>query len=436
MDDKKKVLIITYYWPPASGPGVQRFLKMSKYLLSFGWKPIILTVKNGSYPSRDESLVEEVPQETPVFRTKSFEPFSLYNRLTGGNKNESTVGLIGIQNSKSLTKRLSLFIRANLFLPDARKGWNRFALSEAKKILRDQAPEVIVTTGPPHSTHLIGYTLKKQLGIRWVADMRDPWTNMYFNKMLPKTRLTQKIDKKTEDRIIQSADGITTVSPGLREEFADRAKNIQVVYNGFDPEDLPEPEPQMTKYFTLSYIGNFKPNQNIEALWQAIARLKDEKEGFGDRFRIQLTGNIDPGIHQSLKKLGLTDITDQKAFLPHKEATRVMNESNMLLFIVPKAESNKGIITGKLFEYLAVRSPILSIGPTDGDAATIIRNADRDEMLDYTDQEKMEHLISYYYDQWMNDDTLSFKHTETEKSDFSRRTMARQFSEFLKTIAP
>ena len=436
MADKKKVLIITYYWPPASGPGVQRFLKMSRYLLAFGWKPMVLTVKNGSYPSRDDSLVDEVPQEIPVFRTRTFEPFTLYNRLTGGNKNESTVGLIGIQNSKSLTKRLSLFIRANLFLPDARKGWNRFALREAKRIIREQAPEVIVTTGPPHSTHLIGYKLKKHLGVRWVADMRDPWTNMYFNKMLPKTRLTQKIDKKTEDRIIKNADGITTVSPGLKEEFSDRSSNIQVIYNGFDPEDLPEPNPQQTSHFTLSYIGNFKPNQNVKALWQAISRLKDEKEGFGERFRILLTGNIDPGIIQSLEKFNLKDITLQKAFLPHKEATRVMNNSNMLLFVVPKAASNKLIITGKLFEYLAVRTPILSIGPSDGDAATIIQEAGRDGMLDYSDQQSMKYLISYYYDQWIKNDQLSFKHAETEQSDFSRRAMAGQLSEFLKTMVP
>lgn len=397
---------------------------------------MVLTVKNGSYPSRDKSLVDEVPQEIPVYRTRTFEPFALYNRLTGGNKNESTVGLIGIQNSKSLTKRLSLFIRANFFLPDARKGWNRFALGEAKRIIRDQAPDVVVTTGPPHSTHLIGYKLKKQLGVRWVADMRDPWTNMYFNKMLPKTRLTQKIDKKTEDRILSNADGITTVSPGLKEEFSDRASNIQVIYNGFDPEDLPEPNPQQTTYFTLSYIGNFKPNQNVEALWQAIARLKEEKEGFGERFRIQLTGNIDPGIMQSLKKFNLTDIAMQKAFLPHKEATRVMNDSNMLLFVVPKAESNKLIITGKLFEYLAVRSPILPIGPTDGDAAVIIQEAGRDAMLDYTDQHRMMHLISSYYDQWIKNDHLTFKHPETKQSDFSRRAMAEEFSEFLKTMVP
>ncbi|MFW6101648.1 MAG: glycosyltransferase, partial [Bacteroidota bacterium] len=279
-EKKKKVLIVTYYWPPGSGPGVQRFLKMSKFLYAFGWEPVILTVKNGSYPSTDPSLTKDIPEKLQIFKTKTIEPFSLYNKLTGGKGKQVGVGLIGFQHKTNLLKKISLFIRANIFLPDARRGWIPFAFKKAKYLHSKNKLHAVVTTGPPHSTHFIGLKLKKKFSLPWLVDMRDPWTNNFFNKALPRTRYTKKLEKKFEDKILTNADFITTVSPGLKKEFQDRNQNIQVIYNGYDQEDIPEPAQYKSSEFSLSYIGNLKPNQNIPALWKAIKEMEDEVEGF------------------------------------------------------------------------------------------------------------------------------------------------------------
>lgn len=431
---RKKVLIITYYWPPGSGPGVQRFLKMSKFFSEFDWEPTILTVNNGSYPSTDESLVDEVPKEIEVYRTKAIEPFTIFNLLTGKKGKQVGVGLIGLQEKESLVKRISLHIRANLFLPDARRGWIPFAFKKAKKLNKKLNFDAVVTTGPPHSSHLIGFRLKKRLGIPWLADMRDPWVNSFFNAALPRTKLSKRIEQKYEDKVVKNADFITVVSPGLKTEFEDRNKNIDVVYNGFDQEDIPEIEKQKSRKFSLSYIGNFKPNQNVDALWEAIRELCEEIPGFKEHFNISLTGNVDPGIKKKLEEKDLLRISNIQPFVPHKEATKLMNQTQLLLFIVPKAEGNQLIITGKLFEYIAIRSPILSIGPMDGDASKILSQAGRDAMIDYSDTDQIKLQINTYYQKWLEQDKYNFKHSTSDFRKFSRYASAEQFAEILKTL--
>ncbi|MGM0530855.1 MAG: glycosyltransferase family 4 protein [Bacteroidota bacterium] len=435
MSKRKKVLIITYYWPPGSGPGVQRFLKMSKFLYEFGWEPIILTVKNGSYPSTDYSLLNDIPQKLKVYKTKTIEPFTLYNKLTGGKGKQVGVGMIGLQDKKSLIKKLSLFIRANIFLPDARRGWIPFAYKEANKIHNKTKLDAIVTTGPPHSTHFIGLKLKKHLSLPWLVDMRDPWSNNFFNKALPRTHYTKKLEKKFEDKILKNADFVTTVSPGLKEEFQHRNQNIEIIYNGYDQEDIPEPIHHKSSTFSLSYIGNMKPNQNIKALWEAIKELCEEIDGFKKNFRISLTGNLDASLLEALKRDNLDEIANIQQFVPHNQATELMNRSQLLLFIVPKTDSNKLIITGKLFEYIATCSPILSIGPVDGDAAKILAETERDPMWNYTDKEGIKNTILKYYFQWLQNDSLNFKHPSTDFKKFSRYKLTERLSKILNHIS-
>ncbi len=431
---RKKVLIITYYWPPGSGPGVQRFLKMSGFLYDFGWEPVILTVKNGSYPSTDSSLVNEIPEALRVYKTKTLEPFAIFNLLSGKKGKQVGVGMIGLQDKKNTVKRISLHIRANLFLPDARRGWVPFAFKKAKKLHKKLNFDAVVTTGPPHSSHIIGYKLKKCIGIPWLADMRDPWVNNFFNAALPRTKFAKQIEQKFENKIIKNADFVTVVSPGLKEEFEDRNNNIGVVYNGFDQEDIPEIENYQSKRFSLSYIGNFKPNQNIDALWQAIRELCEEIPGFKEHFNISLTGNVDSVIKKRLEEKDLFRISTIQPFVPHREATKLMNQSHLLLFIVPKAKGNRLIITGKLFEYIAIRSPILSIGPLDGDASKILSQAGRDPMIDYSDKEKIKTQISAYYKKWLEQEKYNFKHSSSDLKKFSRYASAENLAKILKTI--
>jgi glycosyltransferase involved in cell wall biosynthesis len=431
---KRKVLILSYYWPPASGPGVQRFLKISKYISDFGWQPVILTVENTSSSSVDYSLGDDV-ESLQVFKTKTFEPFEVYNRLSGKKGKQVGTGLIGFENNKGLFKKITLFIRANFFIPDARKGWSRFALKEATKIINENKIEAIISTGPPHSVHLIGLKLKKKFGIPLIADFRDPWTNIFYNKFFPRTKRTKIKDKKLEDSVLMNADLVTVVSNGLAEEFKDRAKKIEVVYNGFDPADIPETIPEKAEKFKLSYIGNFKPNQNIKAFWEAISELKNEIPEFSANFILNLTGNLNSGLFEFIDKYDLKDIVEANSYVSHSDAVKLMVNSGLLLFIIPNTDSNHLIITGKLFEYIASGSPVLSIGPIDGNASEILRDSGRDEMIGYTEKDKIKEQIKKYFTIWLNNSGKLFKHPETDNQKFSRKHQANQFADQLNILS-
>lgn len=424
----KKVLIITYYWPPGSGPGVQRFLKFSKYLREFGWEPIILTVENGSYPSVDPSLEKEIPSNLKVVKTKTFEPFQWYNLLKGKKGKSTGVGMAGLQEA-SLFQKLALHIRANYFVPDARKGWKKYALRDARKIIQTDGVDAIITTGPPHSAHLIGLELKKETKLPWIADMRDPWTTIFYNAEFPRTEATIRKDKALEDSVLHSADAITVVSKGLKQEFSDRNKNVSVIYNGYDQSDVPLTVPQKNKRFTISYVGNFMPNQNPLILWELLAELKEEVEGFSEDLHLCFTGNIDSSILQSIQQKGLEKQLETAPFVPHKEAVQRMNSADVLLFVIPQSKGNKLIITGKLFEYLATGNPILSIGPIDGDAAELLKDAQRDLMNSFADKKAVKSQVLSYYQSWKKGELEKIENAQLVQ--FTRRELSRKLADKL-----
>jgi glycosyltransferase involved in cell wall biosynthesis len=430
----KKVLIFTYYWPPASGPGVQRFLKFCKYLPEFGWKPYVITVDNGTYSSTDESLKNDVPEIVEVIKTKTSEPFAVYNKMMGKEKKSATVGMIDMDGKKSLLKRLSVYARANFFIPDARKGWNKFAYNAAIDLIKKENINTVITTGPPQSTHLIGLKLKKQLDVKWVADFRDPWTTVYYNDMLPRTESTKKKDKKLEDKVIRNADRVIVVSDGLKQEFSDRSATIDVIYNGFDTEDMQyEPWEDKNRKFTISSIGNFKPNQNVVAFWEVINDIKAEQEDFAKEVKISLTGNVDGSVIQTIEELDLKDMVEINGYVKHHEATQRMMTADMLLFIIPQTERNHLIITGKLFEYIASRTPIFAIGPIDGDASSIIKNAKRDPMIDYNNKESLKKRLLVAWANWQKAEK-PIKHEEGDLLKFSRKGLTEQLANHLNQL--
>lgn len=426
-----KVLILTYYWPPAAGPGVQRFLKFCKYLPEFGWKPFVVTVNDGTYSSTDNSLEGDVPEDVKVAKTRTTEPFTLYNQLTGKGKQDNTVGMINMDSGKSPVKKMSAYARANFFIPDARKGWNKYAYKAAKKLIEKENIQTVISTGPPQSTHLIALKLKQTLNVKWIADFRDPWTTVYYNAMLPRTKATKKKDKALEDKVLQNADKVVVVSDGLKQEFGDRAKSIDVIYNGFDNDDMAyQPWEDKNRKFTIASIGNFKPNQNIETLWKAIKQLSDENENFGSCFKISLTGNIDNTALESIKNHGLEKMLEINGYVAHLEATRQMMTADMLLFIVPQTERNHLIITGKLFEYIASRTPIIPIGPPNGNAAAILKNANREKMIDYQDIDGIKKHLLVAFTHWQKTDT-PIKHPEGDLWTFSRKGLTKKLAQNL-----
>lgn len=421
----KTVLIFAYYWPPASGPGVQRWLKFVKYLPEKGWNAIVVTPENGSYPNTDQTLLDDIPSTVQIERTKTLEPFRLFNLITGqGSRgNTTSVGMGDIKGSVSAIKKISAFIRANFFIPDARKGWGRYAIKRGSELIRNQDVDLIITTGPPHSAHLIGLNLKKKFGLPWIADLRDPWTNIYYNKFLPRTQSSIEKDSRLETEVIQKADAITVVGNGQKDEFESRAKRIEVIENGYDEEDFSNLKPSNKKaFFRLSYIGNLKVNQNCTALWKVIYELADEIEGFKDNFRLSFTGNIHSEVSDTLNEFGITSQVEILPFVPHDEAVQRMINAQALLFLIPESPSNKQIITGKIFEYLASATPMLSIGPTDGDASKILASCNRSPMLDYSDTKNIKNELRLLYEKWI-DSTEPIKVVGDEHCIYSRKNL-------------
>lgn len=427
----RRVLILTYYWPPAGGPGVQRFLKFARYLREFGWEPVIITPADGAYPYRDESLEADVPEGIKVVRTGTREPFALYNRISGKKGKEVPVAMTGFRDSTSLIQKLAKWVRANFFIPDARVGWKPFAIKAALNEIALGQVAGIISTGPPHSTHLAGLALKKKTGLPWIADFRDPWTTVYYNAFFPRTNRTKRIDQALEDLVLRQADHVVVISEGMAAEFNDRARKLSVLYNGFDEQDLYTGPDEATSTFQLTYIGNMKPNQQVPFLWKALAACTAADPDFQRDFRLQFTGSIDPGVVGAINEAGLQDHLQIQPFVAHQEATKLMAQAGMLLFIIPDSPDNHRIITGKIFEYLASNTRMLSIGPRKGDAAGILEQAGRNDMLDYSDEQGMISVVQKAYADWRVGGQKPLREPGGDYLRYSRRSLTGKLAVIL-----
>lgn len=427
----KKVIIFAYYFPPAGGIAVQRFLKFSRFLPKFGWQPIVVTVKNGSYPFIDESLLKEIDPQTVVYRTATFEPFEIYNLLRGKKgKNMPTVTM-GDTRGKSFLQKAAEYIRANFFIPDARVGWVNYAVKQAEGIMANEKIDAIITTGPPHSTHLIGLQLKKRFGVKWIADFRDPWTGIFYNKFLPRTAASTAKDKRLEDEVLKAADCVTVISSGMVEPFKQRAADIQVLYNSYDDKkfEIPPAEQVAEKGFLFTYTGNFLTSQNVPALWQAFAEIKDACPDF----KILIIGRADDAVKESINKAGIGDLVVYKDYMPHAQVVKYMWQSGMLLFLLANVEESKLLMTGKVFEYLPTGTEMMGIGPTDGSAQEVMDITQREPMLFYTDKEGMKLRLLSAYNYWKQNG-VARKNNNGLHLKFSATATTQQLAQLLNKI--
>lgn len=382
----EKVLVITYYWPPAGGPGVQRWLKFVKYFPEYGYEPIVLTVNpdKAEYPIRDNSLEKDIRPGQLVYRTDCSGLYDYYKKFT----RTKVAPYSGFANegSPNLKQKIARFIRGNFFLPDARKGWNKFAYRQAVEIIREYKVNTVITTGPPMSTHLIGRKLKKRLGVYWIADFRDPWTDIfYYDKMYP-TPVAKAIDRKLERGVLEDADRVVTVSPYLRKILSSKSRQIPeskiaVIENGYDTEDFVAREiPSSGDKFTITYTGTLASNYTLDSFVNALKQLKHAHD-----VKLRFVGKVAPEVAARLSS-ELMDMVEFIPFVPHSEVIRYMQRASLLLLVIPNTPDNKGNLTGKLFEYLGSRTPILCIGPTDGDVATILDACHAGKIFDYADE--------------------------------------------------
>lgn len=379
----KKVLIITYYFPPAGGAGVQRWLKFVKYLPQYGCEPIVLTVDGNyaSYPQKDASLAADIPSGLKVVRTKTREILSTYKKLSpqkqipyGGFANEQDPGLF---------QKIARFIRGNFFLPDPRKAWNRFALPAAVSLIENENIGTVITTGPPHSTHLVGLKLKKLYpSLKWIADLRDPWTDIYYNEVLYQSRLAKRMNLAMERKVLNSADVLVTVSEGVKRNFCSHAPvehKFHVIPNGYDAPDfadVPVDAGRGNPRMVISYIGTLSPLYETETFVSALKNLSPE---IISKISLRMIGDVNPEVAAAFSKTSVE--IEYLSYQQHSSAVRYMRDSDLLLLLLPKT-SGEGVLTGKFFEYLAARRPIILVQPVKSEVGEIINTLGAGKVFD------------------------------------------------------
>ena len=434
----KRVLIITYYWPPAGGGGVQRWLKFVKYLPEYGWEPVVYTPENPEVPVLDESLEKEVPKGVAVIRQRIWEPYSAYKLFTGKKERIQTAFLKEEQSRRRYLEGLSIWVRGNLFIPDARRFWIKPSVRFLAHYLGQHPVDAIVSTGPPHSMHLIGQKVSRKTGIPWVADFRDPWTNIDFYGQL---RLGKRADRKhhhLEEEVLREAQAVTVVSPGMADEFRNKVtRDYPVIPNGFDAKDLEglekiTPEPNR---FVIAHIGSMTPSRNPRNLWKVLRSLCNENDSFSKQLKIRIIGKMDQAVAGGLKESGLESRVENQPYLPHNEVVVAQRRAHVLLLVVNDTPNAKLILTGKLFEYLAARRPIVCIGPRNGDAAAVLRETGSGMTFGFDETGPLkDHILSLYLASTKGKGSIK----EGDISQYERRNLTRKMAQVLNsyTVSP
>lgn len=426
----KKILIVSYYWPPAGGPGVQRWLKFTKYLPDFGWKPTVFIPENPNYPILDESLEKEVSSDLEIIKTKIWEPYGLAERLNKNNK-KYKAGQFDIGKNQSWISKLSVWIRGNFFIPDARVFWVKPSIKYLKQYLKRHHFDALVTTGPPHSLHLIGLGLKKEFpNLHWIADFRDPWTEISYYKHLKLTRKSDKKHRELEQQVFENADITLATSFTDADNFRKKGANSVCITNGFDELDvvLDFENDFKTNCFTLSYVGVLEQLRNPNSLWLALDELVRENESFAKDFQLKFVGRVDDKIINTFKDLSISHNINNLGYLSHDKALKEMQNSDILLITNFPNENSKGIIPGKIFEYLATGKKIISFGPNATDVSKILNETQAGKHFGYDEKDTVKNYILSQYKNWKSD-TKPEKHQNIEQ--FSRKNLTEKLVKVL-----
>ena len=426
----KKVLIITYYWPPAGGPGVQRWLKFVKYLPGYGIEPVVYIPENPTYPLIDTGLLEEVSANTTIIKHKIVEPYAWASAFSKGNTKKISSGIIPAQKKQSLLQRMMLWVRGNLFIPDARVLWVKPSIAYLSAYIKKNKIDTVITTGPPHSLHLIGLGLKKQLGIKWLADFRDPWTTIGYHKQLKLSASSAKKHKDLEHEVLNTADTILVTSPTTKKEFeALTNKPIAVITNGYDVEKVIK-QP-LDEKFTLAHIGSFLSERNPKILWQALAELISENAGFKASFELKLIGAVSREVLDAIDANELSGYVNNLGYVSHDEAIASQRKSQVLLLVEIDSKETKCIIPGKLFEYMVSERPIVALGPEGADFSGIIQATNTGVFVTYTEKDRLKKAILTYFEQYQQG---SLQSHPIGLQQYSRKNLTGQLADLLKGL--
>ena len=435
----KRVLIITYYWPPTGGSGVQRWVKFARYLPSEGWQPVIYTPENPEQLAVDHSLEAEIPEGLEVIKTRITEPYELYKkflRRSGHSKEAVEVNPVNAQN-KSFAQKAAMWVRGNLFRPDPRCLWINPSVRFLKKYLEEHPVDLIVSTGPPQSMHLIGRKLSLKTGIPWIADFRDPWTKIFYFKHLSMTKATERWHHRMEKKVLDDATAVVAVSPLVQKEFQEMTQTpVELITNGFDESDFisnagntvgGSPE----RDFTITHTGLFAADGNPTALWKTLSEICKEDSLFKVRLRIRLVGKTDVQIISAIKEAGLEDNLIDMGYQPHNTAVEMQREASVLILPLRKEPEYKAVLPGKLFEYMASTRPILGIGQPDGAMAMILNDTKTGITIDWED---MESLRKFILDCWNRHLKGELKTEDSDISRFTRRNLTRRMAQLFNDV--
>jgi len=423
----KKVLIITYYWPPAGGPGVQRWLKFVKYLPDFEIQPIVYIPENPTYPIIDKNLVKEVSNQTIILKHSIFEPYQLASFFSKNKTKKISSGIISTHRKQTAFEKVLLWVRGNLFIPDARVFWVKPSIAYLEKYILENKIETIITSGPPHSLHLIGLGLKNKLSLKWIADFRDPWTTIGYHKALKLSKYASKKHRQLESEVLNTADTIIVTSKTTKTEFEVLTKKpIEVITNGYDEEAIAKQI--LDTKFSIAHIGSFLSERNPIILWKCLEEIINENSSFANDFQLKLIGAVSPEVLETVQEFHLNNYMLNLGYVTHEEAIKEQRKSQVLLLIEINSEDTKSIIPGKLFEYMVSERPIIALGPEGSDFAEIISSTNTGVFLKYDEIDKLKASILNYYQQFLEGKLLSHA---VGLQEYSRRKLTEKLSKLI-----
>ncbi len=430
----KRVLIVTYYWPPSGGIGVNRCLKFAKYLRGFGWEPIIYTAKNADYPYFDEDNIKQVPQGVTVLRKRIFEPFRLYKLFSGKKKDEAMNNPIHARDGKrKFINNLSIWIRGNFFIPDARALWIRPSVNYLSKYLLVNPVDAILTDGPPHTNTVIACRLSKKFNIPWLADFQDPWTQVDYYKLLKLTKWADKKHHKLEQETFKTAKKFTIASPTWKNELEQiGAKNVDVIFWGYDEDDFKALNKNLDSKFSIYHAGLLGFDRHPYTLLKILAELKDEIQGFGDNLEIKLAGFVDYSINKTIDALKLTNNLNFLGTIKRQAALEHTINSQILLLLINKAENARGRIPGKLFELMRSKRPILTLGTDKSDVQNIITQTNTGEYFGYNDHSSIKEYIKAKYELFVKGKNVVVSNVDIK--EYSVENQTRKIGKYLDEI--
>ena len=449
----KRVLIITYYWPPTGGSGVQRWVKFAKYLPEEGWQPVIYTPENPEQLAVDHTLEAEITSEVEVVKTRIMEPYELYRKFlkkSGHGKEAVEVNPVNAQ-KKSLAQKVAMWVRGNLFRPDPRCMWIGPSVRFLKKYLKEHPVDLIVSTGPPQSMHLIGRRLARETGLPWIADFRDPWTKIFYFKHLSMTKATVRWHERMEKKVLDQASAVVAVSPLVQQEFQAMTQTpVELITNGFDECDFIGQETQQAagqagkvgkvgkasgadRKFIVTHTGLFAADGNPTALWEALAQKCSEDEDFNRALEIRLVGKTDDQIIKSIQEVGLKSHLVDLGYQPHSAAVQEQRNASLLILPLRKEPEYRAVLPGKLFEYMASLRPVLGIGQPDGAMSIILNQTKTGVVLNWEDRASLDKFMDICWKKHLKGE---LQVEDADISQFTRRSLTHRMAQlFERTVA-